>query len=346
MTERRPLKKLGFLHIVPFTREDPARGLEGALELFAYAEELGLDGGWIRTRHIQYGISAAAVFLAAAAQRTKRIDLGTAVIPTVYESPLRLAEDLAVADLLSGGRLQPGLSVGPAKHPEPVVQRILGPDWQNEDVSYTRIERILAFLRGEQVDDTEREIGLGGVTELSSDRVEPHSPGLADRVWYGGGSLRSAQWAGQNALNFLVSNITSAEGHEDFAVAQRQQIDLFRAHHPAGEAATVAKGHVVIPTDGATAEQRERFAAYVEARAPRTRSVQNGRTLIAADVIGTTQEIVDRIDADAGFRAADEILVELPFQFELSDYRHILREIAENVGPALGWTAKTIPSQP
>ncbi len=337
MTTPRPLRKLGFLHIVPFHREDPARGLEEALSLFEHGEGLGLDSGWIRTRHIQYGIPSAAVFLAAASQRTTRLELGTAVIPTVYESSLRLAEDLAVADLLSGGRLQPGLSVGPAKHSDEVAESILGPGWRGEDISYARIERILGFLRGEKVDRHEREIGLGGVTELSSDRVEPHSAGLASRIWYGGGSLRSAEWAGRQGLKLLVSNISTAEQSDVFPIAQRQQIDRFRAHHPSGDAATVAKGHVIIPTDNATAQQRAKFASYVEARTPRTQQVQNGRTLIAPDLIGSTSEIVDRIASDPSFQGSDEILFELPFQFDDADYRHILRELAENIGPALGW---------
>lgn len=334
------LRKLGFLHIVPFRRDDPATGFEEALQLFSYGEGLGLDGGWIRTRHLQYGVPSSAVFLAAAAQRTTRIDLGVAVIPTIYESPLRLAEDLATADLLSGGRLQPGLSVGAPRLPDDVAERVLGERWRDDDVSYARIERILGFIRGDTV-DREREIGLGGVTELSSDRVEPHSPGLAARLWYGGGSLRSAEWAGRAGLNLLVSNISTAEDSEVFSEVQRQQIDLFRSRHPLGDAATVGKGHVILPTDNATPEQRERFAAYVETRTPRTLAPQGpGRTLIARDVIGSTAEIVDTIAGDAAFTAVDELLLELPFSFSADDQRHIVRELATSIGPALGWTPK------
>jgi alkanesulfonate monooxygenase SsuD/methylene tetrahydromethanopterin reductase-like flavin-dependent oxidoreductase (luciferase family) len=339
MTDRRPLRKLSFLHIVPYERADPAKGLNEALDLFEYAEELGLDGGWIRTRHLQYGVSSAAAFLAAASQRTRRIDLGTAVIPTVYESPLRLAEDLGTADLLSGGRLQPGLSVGPPRIDGDAAARVLGADWEQLDTSYARVERILDFLRGEAV-DTEHPIGLGGVQELSSDRVEPHSPGLAERTWYGGGSIRSAEWAGRQGLKLLVSSITSGEGLDVFDEAQRRQIDAFRAASPFGEDAVVAQGHVVIPTDGATAAQRDKFAAYVAARTPRTLTPQAGGRLIAKDITGSTADIVGQLVDDRGFQAADEFLFELPFQFDQSDYRHILRHLATEIGPALGWTPK------
>jgi len=333
----RPLARLGFLHIVPFRRDAPAEGLEDALRLFEYGEALGFDTGWVRTRHIQYGIPSAPVFLAAAAQRTRRIGLGTAVIPTVYDSPLRLAEDLSVADLLSGGRLQPGVSVGHPMIDERVVDEILGADWRERDMSYARVERMLELLRGVQVDDQERTVGI----EEFSDRVEPHSPGLAERVWYGGGSLRSAEWAGRAGLKFLVSNITTGEDTDDFSEAQRRQIERFRAHHPRGQHAIVGKGAVVVPIDDATTEQAERFAAYVEARTPRTLQPGEHRRLIQRDFFGTSEEIVARLKADPAYQLADEFIFELPFSFDAEDYRTILRTFAERIGPALGWSPRT-----
>jgi len=340
MTERRPLRKLGFLHIVPYRRDDPATGLREALELFEIAEELGLDGGWIRTRHLQYGIPGAATFLAAASQRTSRIDLGTAVIPTEYESALRLAEDLSIADVLSGGRLQPGFSVHPPRNiDDDVAERILGPHWRQLDFSYEHVRRIIDFIRGVPVGE-QRPIGLGGAAEFSSDRIEPHSPGLASRLWYGAGSLKSAEWAGRNGLKLLVSNITTGEGLEVFDEAQRRQIETFRAASPFGQDAVVAQGHVVVPTDGATPDQLERYRAYVELRTPRTLAPQPGGRLIARDVYGSTDEILEQLLGDRGFAAADEFLFELPFQFAYADYRHILEQVATVIGPALGWTPK------
>ncbi len=336
-SEPRPIKKINFLHIVPYRREDPAAGLNEALELFEYAEELGLDGGWIRTRHLQYGIPGAATFLAAASQRTTQLELGTAVIPTAYESELRLAEDLSLADLLSGGRLQPGFSVGALRGIDPeTAARIFGPDWENIDTSYDRIDRIVDFISGVPV-GTEHPIGLGGADEFSSDRIEPHSPGLASRLWYGAGSYRSTAYAAERGLKLLVSNISSIDSSEDFETAQREQIDAFRAQHPLGEQAVVAAGRVVIPTDGATDEQRRRFADYVELRTPRTLQRQPQGALIHPDVIGGTEQIVAALQNDPAVAAADELLLELPFQFDASDYRHIIEQIATQIGPALGW---------
>lgn len=332
----RPLRRIGFLHIVPFDRDAPAAGLEDALELFSYAEELGLDGGWVRTRHLQYGVSSPAVFLTAAAQRTRRIDLGVAVIPTAYETPLRLAEDLSTADLLSGGRLHPGLSVGALRHPDAVLEKLFE-DPSAIDTSYAHVDRFLSLVRGDVVDDA-HEIGLGGVTESSSDRVEPHSPGLISRISYGAGSVRSAEYAGRAGLDLLVSNITTGRPGQTFSEAQREQIDAFRAAHPAGEQAVVRAGQVLVPTDDTDADRRERFESYVAARTPRTAEQGEHGRLIARDVAGSTEEIVHRLQNDVAIQAADELLFELPFSFGQDDYRHILREVATHVGPALGWS--------
>ncbi|MGQ4334854.1 LLM class flavin-dependent oxidoreductase, partial [Streptomyces hayashii] len=103
----RPLRKLGFLTIGLFDGDDPGPGHEGTLEIIELGERLGFDSAWVRHRHLQYGISSPVALLAAASQRTRRIELGTAVIPLGWENPLRLAEDLATVDVLSGGRLNP-----------------------------------------------------------------------------------------------------------------------------------------------------------------------------------------------------------------------------------------------
>ncbi|GAB2858015.1 hypothetical protein GCM10027176_70610 [Actinoallomurus bryophytorum] len=108
-----PLRKLGFLTIGLFDEAVPRLGHESTLDIIELGERLGFDSAWVRHRHLQYGVSSPVAVLAAASQRTSRIELGTAVIPLGWENPLRLAEDLATVDILSGGRLNPGVSVGP-----------------------------------------------------------------------------------------------------------------------------------------------------------------------------------------------------------------------------------------
>src|SRR6516164_7848518 len=110
------LEKLGFLTIGLFDGDNPGPGHQATLETIALGERLGFDSAWVRHRHLQHGISSPLTVLAAASQRTSRIELGTAVMPLGWENPLRLAEDLATVDLLSGGRLNPGISIGPPMH--------------------------------------------------------------------------------------------------------------------------------------------------------------------------------------------------------------------------------------
>ena len=262
------LGKLGFLTIGLFDGDDPGPGHQDTLAMMELGERLGFDSVWLRDRRLQYGISSPVAMLAAAAQRTSRIELGTAVIPLGWENPLRLAEDLATVDILSGGRLNPGFSVGPPRHWEAVAPALYPDSAQDEDFSYERVARLLRFVAGEPAAALP---ALEGFEQFSS-RVEPYSPGLRARMWYGGASLASAKWDGENGVNFLTSSVVKAEESEDFAEIQLSHIRAFRAAHPAGAAARVSQGLVVIPTDTATAAQREKYAAYVAARTPRTAS--------------------------------------------------------------------------
>src|SRR3954454_9914745 len=327
-----PLEKLGFLTIGLFDPADPGPGHEATLAMVELGERLGFDSAWVRHRHLQYGISSPVAVLAAASQRTRRIDLGTAVIPLGWENPLRLAEDLAPVDVLSGGRLNPGVSVGPPMHWDDVRGALYPDTAEIEDFSYERVARVLRLVAGEPGSFF---AGREGVVEEWSDRVQPHSPGLRARCWYGGASLKSAVWAGENGMNFLTSSVIRAESSEDFATEQATQVQAYRAANPAGR---VSQGLVVIPTDSASAAQREKYAAYVEARTPRTRAPQGpARLMFAADLLGTSEEIAEQLYAHAGFREVTEVVFALPFSFEHEDYVQILTDMAQHLGPALGW---------
>jgi alkanesulfonate monooxygenase SsuD/methylene tetrahydromethanopterin reductase-like flavin-dependent oxidoreductase (luciferase family) len=330
----RPLRKLGFLTIGLFDPADPRRGHESTLEIIQLGEQLGFDSAWVRHRHLQHGISSPVAVLAAASQRTSRIHLGTAVIPLGWENPLRLAEDLATVDLLSGGRLNPGISVGPPMRYDEVKHALYPDTADAEDFSYDRVQRLLDFVRGKPA------TGFSGTEgfEVFSDRVQPQAPGLGDRLWYGGASLRSAEWAGEHAMNFLTSSVVKAEGDStDFAEIQLSHIRTFRAHHPAGAAARVSQGLVVIPTDNATPEQRAKYEAYAAKRLPRTAEPQGpARMLFSPDFVGSSAEIAERLHAHAAFREVDEVAFALPFTFDHEDYVQILTDLAERLGPELG----------
>jgi len=330
----RPLARLGFLTIGLFDGADPRPGHESTLRVIELGEQLGFDSAWVRHRHLQYGISSPVAVLAAASQRTSRIELGTAVIPLGWENPLRLAEDLATVDLLSGGRLNPGVSVGPPMRYDDVRQALYPDTGDVEDFSYERVERLLRLIRGEPATSFSGRAGL----EDFSDRVQPHAEGLDRRLWYGGASLRSAQWAGEHRLNFLTSSVVKAEEAEDFDEIQLSHIRAFRAAHPDGARARVSQGLVVIPTDSASSAQRTKYEQYVATRMPRTASPQGpARMLFAADLVGTAEEIAQQLYARAAFAEVDEVAFALPFSFEHEDYVQILTDMATRLGPALGW---------
>nr|WP_239135124.1 LLM class flavin-dependent oxidoreductase [Streptomyces sp. SID12488] len=335
------MRKLGFLTIGLFDGDDPRAGHESTLEIIELGERLGFDSAWLRHRHLQYGISSPVAVLAAASQRTRRIELGTAVTPVGWENPLRLAEDWATVDILSGGRLNPGLSVGPPMNYDH-VKGALYPDTADvEDFSYQRVERLLDHVRGKAASDFS---GVQGF-EVFSDRVQPHSPGLGSRLWYGGGSVRSARWAGEHSMNFLTSSVVKAEGDEespDFAEVQLAGVRAFRAAHPDGDRARVSQGLVVIPTDSASPEQRAKYEEYAAKRLPRTAAPQGpARLMFAPDLVGTSAEIAERLYAHVAFQEIDEVAFALPFTFGHEDYVQILTDIATRLGPALGWRPAT-----
>ena len=333
------LRRLGFLTIGLFDPADPAPGHESLLQVIELGEQLGFDSAWLRHRHLQHGVSSPVAILAAASQRTSRIELGTAVTPLGWENPLRLAEDLATVDILTGGRLNPGVSVGPPMNYDSVRDALYPDTADVEDFSYERVLRLVRFLRGEQASTFE---GTRGI-EVFSSRVQPHSPGLADRVWYGGASLRSAVWAGREGLNFLTSSVLKPEPEDglDFARIQQQQIRAYRAAHPLGSKARVSQGLVVIPTDSASAEQKAKYSAYVESRLPRTRELQGPGMLFSPDLIGTSDQLAQQLSEHAGYQEVDEVVFALPFSFEHEDYVQILTDMAQHLGPALGWSPAT-----
>jgi alkanesulfonate monooxygenase SsuD/methylene tetrahydromethanopterin reductase-like flavin-dependent oxidoreductase (luciferase family) len=324
------------LTIGRFDPAAPRTGHEETLQVIERAEALGFDSVWLRCRHLQPGISSPVAIMAAASQRTRRIELGTAVIPLGLENPFRLAEDLATVDILSGGRINPGVSVGtPMRYDD--YKHALYPDTHDaEDFSKERVLRLLRHLRGEPVSDFEGTVGI----EQFTNRIQPHSPGLADRVWYGGG-MSSAKWAGEQGINYLTSSVVSIEGTEsrDFATIQGLNIDTFLAHHPHPEKARVSQGLVVIPTDSATDDQVRRYREYAAGRFERTKTPQGPRgMLFSPDYVGTSDELADQLFAHAGFQRASEAAFALPFTFEAQDYQQIVSDLAEKLGPALGWS--------
>ncbi|MDD2867399.1 LLM class flavin-dependent oxidoreductase [Neomegalonema sp.] len=319
------ISELHFLIPGNFEEENPRAGLERTLDLIAEGEKLGYAGAWVRQRHLERGVSSAAVFLAAATQRTTRIKLGTAVIQLGYETPFRLAEDLAMVDVLSGGRLQVGVSAGPPPFGPLLGDLLYDGDPERIDYSHARAERLAWAIRAEPL---HKESLAGNAASAQIPRLQPVAQGLADRLWYGGGSLKSAAWAGRAGFRLLGGNIVTGERTEDFLTAQNALLDAFQANwRGSGPAPEAGLGRVILPTDSASPATRRRYVEFAASRDARTRAPQGERrTLFLPDIVGSTEEIAERLRADSVVSRVSSLRLELPYEFEAEDYAQILHD--------------------
>jgi alkanesulfonate monooxygenase SsuD/methylene tetrahydromethanopterin reductase-like flavin-dependent oxidoreductase (luciferase family) len=334
------LSHIAFLTAGSFAADTPSTGLEATLRLFAHAEAIGYDGGWVRSRHLERGIASAAVFLAAVSQRTQRIELGTAVIQLGYELPFRLAEDLATADSLSHGRLQVGVSSGKPAHHQWLGEALFEQPIEAFDFSHARVLRLRDHLTSPLLGDEDARI----ITPAGAQRprLHPISPTLPDRLWYGGGSNRSMVWTAENGFNLLIGNVNQAEDEEGFLNVQLGHLALFREHWSRERPPRIALGRVILPTDTASPETAARYHAFAAGRLERTRA-PNGerRTQFAEDVVGSSTEILAALANDPVLPLVNELRIELPYDFAEEDHSQILDDFRTHIAPALGWRPST-----
>ena len=215
-----PLERLGFLTIGSFDGADPLPGHETTLQVIELGERLGFDSAWVRHRHLQYGISSPIAVLAAASQRTSRIALGTAVIPLGWENPLRLAEDLATVDILTGGRLNPGVSIGPPMRYDEVRATLYPDTGDVEDFTYERVERLLRLIDGGQASPFRGRSGNRGVLR----------PGAAAVTGVAGPDVVRR---GQRALGLLGRRAPDEPAVQQRGAGPRKLARGGLRHHPA-----------------------------------------------------------------------------------------------------------------
>ena len=328
----RPLRKLGFLTIGLFDEADPRPGHESTLEIIELGEQLGFDSAWVRHRHLQYGISSPVAVLAAASQRTSRIELGTAVIPLGWENPLRLAEDLATVDLLSGGRLNPGVSVGPPMHYDRGQAGALPGHRRRRGLQLRAgASGCCDFVRGEPATDFS---GVEGF-EVFSDRVQPHSAGLGRPHL-----VRRRQPAlgpvGRRARDELPDQ-QRGQGRGVRGLRRDPAVP-----HPRRSAPTTPTATGPGVAGAGRHPHRQRLAgAAREVRGVRRAATAADRHAAGpgpADVRAGPRRHVGRRSpsgcyAHAAFREIDEVAFALPFTFEHDDYVQILTDIADEARP-------------
>ncbi len=230
------MKHIGFLSFGHWTPSPQSQtrsasdALLQSIELAVAAEELGADGAYFRVHHFARQLGSPFPLLAAFGARTKRIEIGTAVIDMRYENPLYMAEDAGAADLIAGGRLQLGISRG---SPEQVIDgwRYFGyapPEGMTDaDMARRHTEVFLEVLRGEGFAKPNPRPMFPNPPGLL--RLEPHSEGLRERIWWGAGTNATAEWAAKLGMNLQSSTLKIDESGKPFHVQQAEQIRLFRA---------------------------------------------------------------------------------------------------------------------
>src|SRR5437868_6699269 len=230
------MKSIGFLSFGHWTPAPQSQtrsagdALLQSVELAVAAEQLGADGAYFRVHHFARQLSSPFPLLAAVGARTKKIEIGTAVIDMRYENPLYMAEDASAADLIAGGRLQLGISRG---SPEQVIDgwRYFGyqpaEGESDADMGRRHAEVFLDILRGEGFAKPNPQPMFPNPPGLL--RLEPHSAGLRERIWWGAGSNATAVWAAKHGMNLQSSTLKNDETGEAFHVQQAAQIRTYRA---------------------------------------------------------------------------------------------------------------------
>ncbi|MFG1228622.1 LLM class flavin-dependent oxidoreductase [Xanthobacter wiegelii] len=339
------MKKIGFLsfgHWTPSPQSQTrsaADALLQSIELAVAAEELGADGAYFRVHHFARQLAAPFPLLAAVGARTRRIEIGTAVIDMRYENPLYMAEDAGAADLIAGGRLQLGISRG---SPEQVIEgwRHFGyapADGQTDsDMARRHAEVFLQVLQGEGFAKPNPRPMFPNPPGLL--RLEPHSQGLRERIWWGASSNATAVWAAKLGLNLQSSTLKDDETGEPFHIQQAAQIRAYRA-------AWAEAGHARAPRISvsrsifALVDDRDR--AYFGRGGKEEDSIgfidEKTRAIFGRSYADEPDALIRQLAADEAIAEADTLLLTVPNQLGVDYNAHVIEAILTHVAPALGW---------
>lgn len=339
------MKKIGFLsfgHWSPSPHSQTRSAgdaLLQSLELAVAAEELGADGAYYRVHHFARQLGSPFPLLAATGARTKSIEIGTAVIDMRYENPLYMAEDAGAADLLAGGRLQLGISRG---SPEQVIDGwryfgyAPGEGETDADMARRHAEVFLDVIQGKGfAEPNPRPMFANPPGKL---RLEPHSPGLRDRIWWGAATNATAVWAAKLGMNLQSSTLKFDENGKPFHIQQAEQIRAYReawkeAGHAREPRVSVSRSIFALMNDtdrayfGQRGEESDQLG-YIEA---------NTRAIFGRGYAAEPDVLVEQLRGDEAIQEADTLLLTVPNQLGVEYNAHVIEAILKHVAPALGW---------
>jgi len=328
-------KRLGFLsfgawHPTAGMTNSPADAVRQTLELAMAAEEIGIDGAFVRVHHWARQLSAPFPLLAAIGARTSRIEIGTAVIDMRYENPLYMAEDAAVADLLAGGRLQLGISRG---SPEPAWH---GAEAFGYAVDADDVREKAAIFRAAIAGAGVVRADAGGRPGDVLLPVEPQSPGLAQRIWWGSGTRESAAWVGEQGMHLMSSTLLLEDTEVPFDELQAEQIAIFReAWAAAGHAGTprVSVSRSVMPI---TSDLDRQLFGH-DANEDQVGWLDGALSRFGRTYTGEPDTIAAELAEDAAVQSADTLMLTVPSQLGVEYNAAMLATIAREIAPAIGW---------
>jgi len=339
------MKKIGFLSFGHWTPSPQSQtrsasdALLQSIDLAVAAEELGADGAYFRVHHFARQLGSPFPLLAACGAKTKRIEIGTAVIDMRYENPLYMAEDAGAADIIGGGRLQLGISRG---SPEQVIDgwRYFGyapaEGMDDADMARRHTEVLLEVLRGAGFARPNPRPMFPNPTGLL--RVEPYSEGLRERIWWGAGSNATAVWGAKLGMNLQSSTLKVVESDKPFHAQQAAQIRAFReawkeAGHKREPRVSVSRSIFALIDDrdlayfGRGNEDQDQIGLLGD----------NTRAIFGRSYAAEPDVLVEQLKTDEAIAEADTLLLTVPNQLGVDYNAHVIEAILKHVAPGLGW---------
>jgi alkanesulfonate monooxygenase SsuD/methylene tetrahydromethanopterin reductase-like flavin-dependent oxidoreductase (luciferase family) len=339
------MKRIGFLSFGHWSASlhsqvrSASDALIQSIELAEAVEEIGGDGAYFRVHHFAQQLASPFPLLAAIGARTKRIEIGTAVIDMRYENSLYMVEDAGAADLIAGGRLQLGISRG---SPEQVIDgfRYFGhvpPDGKTDaDMAREHTAAFLQALTGAGFAQPSPSPMFPNPPGLL--RPEPHSPGLRDRIWWGAGNRATAEWTAQQGMNLMSSTLLTEDAGIPFHELQAEQIRRYRqawtaAGHQREPRVSVSRSIFALVDDRDRAyfgrgNQALDQVGYLDAQ---TKAIFGRSYAAEPDVL------VKELAGDTAIQAADTLLLTVPNQLGVEYNTHAIESILKFVAPDLGW---------
>ena len=338
------MKKIGFLSFGHWSdtpgsqTRSAADVLHQSIDLAVAAEELGVDGAYYRVHHFARQLASPFPLLAAVGARTSRIEIGTGVIDMRYENPLYMAEDAGAADLISDGRLQLGVSRG---SPEQVVdgwryfgyQPAEGSDQADMAREHTRV--LLEVLKGQGFAQPSPRPMFPNPPGLL--RLEPHAPGLRDRIWWGAGTRATAEWTAQQGMNLMSSTLLSEDTGVPFHQLQAEQVERYlKAWADAGHERTprTSVSRSIFPI---VSDLDRAYFGREGGGEDQVGYLDGGKARFGKTYAGELDRLVEELAQDEAIAAADTLLLTIPNQLGVEYCAHVLDVVVNQVAPELGW---------